>query len=116
MVFILTGLFHGRKFFGFTLLHKDFSLYMKGNIFEQLFFFHASKLFFHPSAEEIFVMYSHLVFFLKECFFTEENLSDLLLYRGGFILCIDSEDKVFLVFEIFSDRNYFLILLQRKSL
>ena len=35
---ILKGLFQGRKFFGFTLLQKDFSLYTKVNIFEQLLF------------------------------------------------------------------------------
>ena len=35
---ILKGLFQGRKFFEFPPLQKDFSLYIKVNIFEQLIF------------------------------------------------------------------------------
>ena len=84
---------------------------MKDNIFEQLFFFRTRKLFSYPSAEEIFVMYSHLVFFLKE-FFAQKRIFLIDSSAEGFHPVY--RDYVFLVIDIFSKRNHFLVFLQQE--
>ena len=104
MVFILKCLFHRRKFFKYTILQKDWIMYIKIHIFELLIF----------SQKEIF--------FLSFCRSNLCNVSTSCFHFERFIsqkrLClIDSStdgfhplyrNKIFLIIDIFKERNHFL--------